>query len=200
VLIALALAFSGLLILFMAHHCTSAVLALVAVGWYNAVYTPLKRWTAVAVIPGALVGAIPPAMGWAASGGSLRDPALLALCAVYFLWQVPHFWLLMFIHQDDYERAGYPTLAAHPRRSLVFVLFAWISSAILSVCLLPFMGTVRSPWIIGVMGVAALWMLLQACRIFVANADEKLFWRLFVSLNGFVFLVTLGVGIDALIR
>jgi protoheme IX farnesyltransferase len=87
-----------------------------AVAWYNGVYAWLKRRSAFAAVPGSLVGSIPPAIGWAAAGGRLTDPALLALGAFFALWQLPHFWLLLLDRREDYERAALPV----PTRLLGF--------------------------------------------------------------------------------
>ena len=78
--------------------------------WYNVIYTPLKKKTAFAIIPGSLVGAIPPAIGWVAGGGSLSDPRIAFISFFFFIWQIPHFWLLLFIFGKDYEKAGLPSL------------------------------------------------------------------------------------------
>ena len=94
--------------------------------WYNGVYTTLKRYSAFAVVPGGLLGIIPPAIGWLAAGRSLSDPEFLALGLLFFVWQVPHFWLLMFKHHNDYRTAGFPT-AVEVFGSIGFrrVLFVW---------------------------------------------------------------------------
>jgi protoheme IX farnesyltransferase len=100
------LALSGFLLLWAACGPPTALLGLSALAWYNGLYTPLKRVSAFAVVPGSVIGALPPAMGWVAAGGSLRDPAALALCLFFFVWQVPHFWLLAVLHRTSYEQAG----------------------------------------------------------------------------------------------
>ena len=63
--------------------------------WYNGIYTPLKRKTAFAVVPGSVIGAIPPMVGYVAAGGSALDPQILAFAFFMFMWQIPHFWLLI---------------------------------------------------------------------------------------------------------
>lgn len=81
---------------------------------YAAVYTPLKRRTIVNTWVGAVVGAIPPLMGWAAcSDGSLiSHPAGLLLAALLYAWQFPHFNALSYTMRHDYARAGYKMMAA----------------------------------------------------------------------------------------
>jgi protoheme IX farnesyltransferase len=94
--------------------------------WYNGVYTPLKRFSAFAVVPGGLLGMIPPAIGWLAAGRSLAEPEFLALGLLFFVWQVPHFWLLAAKYHDDYRAAGFPT-AVESFGPVGFrrVLFVW---------------------------------------------------------------------------
>lgn len=75
---------------------------------YNGVYTPLKRVTPAALLVGGLAGAVPPLTGWVAAGGSPFETEILAVTAIFYLWQVPHFWLLAEKHRSDYLRAGFP--------------------------------------------------------------------------------------------
>jgi heme o synthase len=100
----------GLTLFLRSGPLTSLFLGVFALSWYNGVYTSLKRRTAFASIPGALVGMFPPAIGWISGGGSLFDPGLWGLALFFFLWQVPHFWLLGLQYADDYEKVGYPSL------------------------------------------------------------------------------------------
>ncbi len=137
-----------ILVLVTAHGLIPALLGLMTVAWYNGVYTPLKRLTALAAIPGGLVGMGAPAIGWTAAGGPLADPRLLALVFFFFVWQVPHFWLLLLRHAADYESAGLPTLSALVGPTgLTRLTLVWLVTAAASAPLLALFGLARSPWI-----------------------------------------------------
>ena len=86
------------------------ILGLFAVLWYNGVYTYLKRKTAFATLPGAFIGAIPPAIGWVSGGGSLLDPRMWQIGLFFCMWQIPHFWFHLLDFGKDYEAAGLPSM------------------------------------------------------------------------------------------
>jgi len=95
--------------------------------WYNGFYTPLKKKSALAVVPGALLGVVPPAIGWLAAGHSLWEHEFYALGLFYFIWQIPHFWLLVMFHHGEYKGAGYQTaLRMFGRNSLKRLTFVWM--------------------------------------------------------------------------
>ena len=95
--------------------------------WYNGVYTPLKKRTAFAVVPGAVLGIIPPAIAWYAGGEPFGVLEFFALALFYFIWQIPHFWLLVMIYNDDYDKAGYPTaLRVFGKKTLQRLTFVWL--------------------------------------------------------------------------
>ena len=74
---------------------------------YVLVYTPLKRRTELHTALGALSGATPPLIGWAAARGSL-EPGAWILSGILFLWQIPHFLALAWLYREDYAKAGVP--------------------------------------------------------------------------------------------
>jgi heme o synthase len=76
---------------------------------YVLVYTPLKLRTSLSTLVGAIPGALPPVIGWAAATGSISLPALV-LFGIVFLWQMPHFLAIAWLYRDDYARAGIPLL------------------------------------------------------------------------------------------
>lgn len=106
----------------------AALLGLINVLLYNLIYTNLKKVTYLAIIPGALVGAIPPVMGWCAAGGSPFNITILYISFIIFLWQVPHFWMLLIRYHEDYEKAGFPTVMKKlDERQVKRIIFTWIS-------------------------------------------------------------------------
>jgi heme o synthase len=92
-----------------------ALLALVTLLSYLFLYTPLKRVTPLCTLIGALPGAIPPLIGWAAARGRL-DLGAWMLFAIVFLWQFPHFMAIAWMYREDYDRAGYLVLPSGEAR------------------------------------------------------------------------------------
>jgi heme o synthase len=102
----IALSTIGCIYLATALNVLASLLALVTLLSYLFLYTPLKRKTPVCVLVGALPGAVPPLIGWAAASGKLSVGAWI-LYAILFLWQFPHFMAIAWMYREDYDRAGY---------------------------------------------------------------------------------------------
>lgn len=83
-----------------------SILAAITVAVYVFLYTPLKRWSSLNTLVGAVPGAIPPVMGWTAAGLGL-DGGAAFLFALLFLWQLPHFVAISWLCREEYEAAGY---------------------------------------------------------------------------------------------
>lgn len=90
-----------------------AGLSLLSAVIYAGIYTPLKRQGPVAIWVGAVTGAIPPVMGWAAVTGSLGIGGAI-LFSILFSWQFPHFLALGFMYREDYARAGFRFVSSEP--------------------------------------------------------------------------------------
>ncbi|HEU4339302.1 MAG TPA: heme o synthase [Planctomycetota bacterium] len=103
------LATGGVILLAVKVNALTAGLSLATLVLYLGVYTPLKSRTSICTIVGAIPGALPPVMGWAAARGTL-DPGAWALFGVLFFWQLPHFLAIAWMYREDYARAGYPML------------------------------------------------------------------------------------------
>lgn len=104
-----ACAVAGVVVLAILVNALTAILGAVAVALYVLVYTPLKRRTHLSLLAGAVPGALPPVMGWTAAHGSLGAPASV-LFGILFLWQIPHFLAIAWMHREDYARGGFPML------------------------------------------------------------------------------------------
>ena len=165
---------------------SAALLGLAAAIWYNGVYTSLKKRTALALLPGALVGAIPPAIGWVSAGGDLADPRLPALCGLLFLWQVPHFGLLLLVHGEEYAAAGLPVLSELlPRRQLVRLVLIGMLGAATAGLLLPLPGTA---WVLrAVLALSSLTLIASGWGILSGGTAAAR--RAFLAINAYLILV-----------
>ncbi|WP_245898615.1 heme o synthase [Chitinophaga niastensis] len=103
---------AGIFIMGYCFNLLSAVLSLVSLVLYGFVYTPWKKWNSLAVLVGAIPGALPPLIGWAAGANNLSEGGW-SLFAIQFLWQFPHFWAIAWIAHKDYTRAGFKLLPAN---------------------------------------------------------------------------------------
>jgi protoheme IX farnesyltransferase len=100
----------GLIVLWIGANGLAALVALATLASYLLVYTPLKRRTSLNTVVGAVPGALPPLIGWAAARGTLDGAGPWTLFLVMFLWQLPHFLAIAWMCRDDYARAGLPML------------------------------------------------------------------------------------------
>lgn len=135
--IAWASAFGGVLLLAVAANLLAAALAATTLVIYAHVYTPMKRVTSFSTVVGAVPGALPPMIGWAAARNAVDAPAW-ALFLIVFLWQLPHFLAIAWLYREDYGRAGLPMLpvvdpdgASTARQALLY------AAALVPVSILP---------------------------------------------------------------
>jgi protoheme IX farnesyltransferase len=95
-------------------NALSAALAAITIAIYIFAYTPLKRASTANTAVGAIPGAIPPMIGWAAARGSI-DAGAWSLFAIVFLWQLPHFFAIAWMYREDYSRAGFRMISGDDR-------------------------------------------------------------------------------------
>jgi heme o synthase len=115
----------GAAYIFAAVNALASLLAVLTLASYLFLYTPLKRRTPICTFIGAVPGAMPPLIGWAAASGSISSKAWI-LYAVLFLWQFPHFMSIAWIYREDYDRAGYLIL---PNNGGGAKFVAWLTVA-----------------------------------------------------------------------
>ena len=128
----------------------ASFLALLTLTSYLLLYTPLKRKTPLCTLVGALPGAMPPLIGWAAARGSLALEAWV-LYAILFFWQFPHFTAIAWLYRKDYSRAGYLMLppADHDGRFMATQVMGF-SLLLIPVSIIPaLLGQAGSLYLIG---------------------------------------------------
>jgi heme o synthase len=150
---------SGSFILLTGFPVMALVISWITLLWYNLVYTPLKKVTAFAVIPGSVTGALPPVIGWAAAGGGLFDLQIFLVASFFFIGQIPHFWLLLLMFGDQYQEAGMPTLnKLFSPAQIKHISFLWILATMASALLV--VGYVLSHKVLVLLILAYLFFLI----------------------------------------
>jgi len=145
---------AGLLILGYFFNWLSAGLALFSWFVYAYMYTPLKKVSAVSVLLGALPGALPCLIGWAAGQDELTVGGWV-LFAIQFFWQFPHFWAIAWIAHKDYSNAGFKLMPSVEGPTK----YSAIQSIIYSLVLIP-VGIL--PYLVGMSGMLSFWIVLAA--------------------------------------
>jgi len=195
--ISIGLILSGALVLFLGAGDLALALGLFAVLWYNLIYTPLKQKTAFAAVPGALVGAIPPVLGWVAGGGKIFDPRIGGVALFFFIWQIPHFWLLLLDSSKDYENAGLPSITQFfSTRQIKRIVFIWLLSTGVSALTFPSFGLVNFRSVYLFLLVATSWFLWGTFHFFSSCHRVSNFRIAFMKLNAYALAVLLLLSID----
>src|SRR5712671_1010335 len=128
---------AGFAELWLGVNLLTALLALFTLASYLFVYTPLKRMSPISTTVGAIPGAMPPLIGYAAASGHLNYEAGL-LFAILFLWQFPHFYAIAWMYREDYARAGIRMLpVVEPEGISTARRIVWFSVVLIPISLLP---------------------------------------------------------------
>jgi protoheme IX farnesyltransferase len=169
----------GLAMLWLTSNATAAMLALATLVVYLIIYTPMKRRTPAATLVGAVPGALPPLIGWAAAQGSVSLGGW-TLFAIVFLWQIPHFMAIAWLYRDDYGKAGFPMLpVVEPdglrtgRQALIY------AAALLPVSLSPSLTGVSGSiylWIALVLSAAMVWLAVRFATVRTEATARALFF------------------------
>ena len=164
--------------------------------WYNLMYTPLKKRSALAVVPGALLGVIPPAIGWLVAGHTLFELEFIALAVYYFIWQVPHFWLLVMLFHGDYKDGGYPTaMRLFGEGTLQRLTFVWLMLTIQAGVFLVYTFTVYSNITIALSIALGVWAFLTSIKLlkkeFKLTDARSIFWKINAAFLGIIILLSI---------
>jgi protoheme IX farnesyltransferase len=187
---ALSLFLTGTALLMLTRHLLAPFLGIFTLLWYNLVYTPLKRVTAFAVLPGAVIGALPPLIGWTAAGGNPLDMEILAVAFLLFVGQMPHYWLLLIKVGQEFHEAGLPVITSlFDQRQIRNLSFIWIAATGVCVLMLPATPIMGHRALSVILIVAALIFLI---RMFILSYRGNLVdhWKkAFITVNLFYLLI-----------
>jgi len=193
------LIFSGSLVLGYGTNWMTLVLGLSAVLWYNGIYTFLKQRTAFAAIPGALIGAIPPVLGWVSGGRSILDYRIWGIAFFIFIWQIPHFWLIFLDFAGDYEKAGLPSLTKiFSTEQLKRIIFFWLLSTAASSLIIPLFGFINFHASFLLLTGVTVWLVWNATNFFRSYSEGTSLRTIFIRLNIYALLVISLLSLDKL--
>jgi heme o synthase len=195
----LAMAAGGAVVLALRANPLTAALGVLALALYVLAYTPLKRRTWLALFVGAVPGAMPPLMGWTAATGAVTGPGL-ALFAVLFVWQVPHFLAIATYLKDDYARAGLHVLPTdHGDRATRLGIVAGAAALIPVSVLVTFVGAAGGAYLLLALLLGAALLALAAGGLRPAAGDR---WarRFFLATLVYLPALTAALVIDGVLR
>jgi len=184
-IISLILLLAGTSILFFKTNFGTLFTGLLTFYWYNAVYTPLKKKTALAIIPGSLVGALPPVAGWLAAGGTLFDLKIGIVALYFFVWQIPHFWLLLLLYGSDFKKGGFPVLTdLYSEVFIKRITFALLIATLLIGISIPYIGAgLYLTTQLVIIASSALMFFVALSFLRNKNIERKDIVKTFVSIN-----------------
>lgn len=176
------------------------VLGLSNIVFYNLIYTPLKTRSWLAIIPGALVGAVPPLIGWTSAGFNIFHPNILFVAIFMFLWQIPHFWLLMIKYGKEYEAAGFSSISKLlNERQIKLVVFYWGVITSLFLMFFPFFGFSLKPILFVSLMVMNLLFITMFYRFLFRDRSSQTIRKAFILINSYAMAVFLFLVINAMI-
>ena len=194
------MALLGMLLLLATGSIVPMLIGLATLAIYNLVYTPMKRFSNLAVLPGAVVGGLPPLIGWTAAGGYIYAPAIWAVAFFLFLWQMPHFWLLLLLFEQDYNKAGFVMLNRWLNINQIGrVTFVWIVSLAVITMIVPFYGVINNLVILILFFIAQLILVYNSRFLIAKQLDRKLIRKTFMFINIYVLLILILILIDKII-
>lgn len=191
---------AGLGILALTESQWPFVLGMMNVVAYNVIYTPLKRKSSLAVVPGSIVGAIPPMIGYAAGGGDPFAADILFVAAFFFVWQLPHFWILLLKYDTDYKSAGFPVLTDKISREQLFVMvFVWSMALVAMGLAMPFFGLGITLPVFALNILLSAWMVKKSIGYFSMGVERVDGKKWFLSLNMYVILLVFALAMERVI-
>jgi protoheme IX farnesyltransferase len=187
----------GVLILGMWFNWLTAIISLFSLFLYAFVYTPLKKIHGIAVMVGAIPGALPCLIGWVAGTNALSIGGWILFC-IQFFWQFPHFWAIAWVSYNDYSKAGFKLLPDKGGPTKFAAIQSILYQAILvPLCLMPYFAQMTGKYSLIVLCAANVFMLWQCIRLYI-EMDVKAARRVMFGSYGYLPIVLLALLADKL--
>lgn len=163
---------------------------------YNLFYTKGKKVTIYAAVFGAILGVIPPLIGWLSANGNANDLGLIALGLFYFIWQIPHFWLLTLKYHKEYEKASFPTVVKKFGVSgLERITFIWLLLTLISGMFLVMIFSKDSYIITSLLVLINIYTLVMFSKLL----KEHNYLKTFIVINSYMLVVMVLLILNSLI-
>jgi protoheme IX farnesyltransferase len=162
----------GVIMMWKFFNLSSALLSALSLFLYAFIYTPLKKVNSIAVLVGAVPGALPCLIGWVAGADEFSAGGWI-LFGIQFLWQFPHFWAIAWVAHKDYSNAGFKLLPSDKGPTK----FTALQAVMYSILMIPF-GVL--PYYFNLTGILSLWIVL-ACNLFMVIQSLRLYFEMDVQ-------------------
>ena len=181
---------SGFALIYFFGNLKAALIGLFTIIWYNVVYTYSKRVTAFAVVPGAITGALPFLIGWVAAGGGVFDRNIVFLEFLFFVGQIPHFWLLVMKYGEEYKAAGIPSLTdIFTLTQISWLTFIWVVLSVLAAMFLCYFEVIHTGTIILILLCASVLLIWKFSGLLIQHKKNISFTGYSVFLNLYFLLI-----------
>lgn len=192
---------SGLLLIYFGAGLLATSLGFLTMIWYNVIYTYLKKVSAMAVIPGSIIGSLPPLVGWVSAGGELFTVQAMVIGFFFFIWQVPHFWLLILKYGKEYEKAGFPSLTEkYSDKSIHIITLVWVVATAITALMLPAFHVVNTAGVGYGILLASIWVVAVFMKSMFVNQLNFKPMAAFMKINIYVLAIIIMLWVDALIQ
>ena len=190
----------GIIMIYFRGNLKAVLIGIITIAAYNGIYTPLKRFTPFAVIPGALTGSLPPLIGWVAAGGGIWDKTIVFIGFLLFMGQIPHFWLLVVRYGEEYKSAGMPNLTSiFSTFQIKRLTFTWVLSSVVAALFLCYFEIIRISFITLILVVASIYLIWKFAGLLKDPEIHCNTGRYSVLLNSYFLLIMILLISDRMI-
>jgi protoheme IX farnesyltransferase len=151
-------------------------------------------------VPGSIIGSIPPVIGWVSAGGPVLTAEVIPIGAFFFVWQVPHFWLLIMKYGREYESAGFPSLSKSMNEVQIGrMIFLWIGGTALITVVFTLFGPLDSIIAKAGLWISSAWLILAFTPILRKSLSGFQPGKYFMRINYFVLLAVVFMCLDKIL-